>query len=173
MNDKVAIFICELASLGNPNVFATREAGDGSYRPQRRKFGMDAAKLHLANAPNYGLYVVDGNKTRALVFDLDDHDNELSFHEVAAKAKLIAELLSLSSLKPIMFRSGGGAGVHVWVVFDKPQAAAKLRTYALRVLGQLGLKSGTKGLAQGQVEIFPKQDTVEPNGLGSLIALPH
>jgi Family of unknown function (DUF5906)/Primase C terminal 2 (PriCT-2) len=58
------------------------------------------------------------------------------------------------------------------VVFEKPQSAAKVRVYALQVLGQLGLGAGTKGLAQGQVEIFPKQDSVEPNGMGSLIALP-
>ena len=172
MNDKLAIFICELANLGNPNVFATREAGDGSYRPQRRRFGMDAARLHLANAPNYGFYVIDENKTRALVFDLDDHDNELPFRDVAEKAKLIVKLLMSSSLKPIMFRSGGGAGVHVWVIFEKPQSAGKVRAYALQVLGQLALGSGTKGLTHRQVEIFPKQDSVEPNALGSLIALP-
>ena len=56
MNDKLAIFICELANLGNPNVFATREAGDGSYRPQRRNgTGLANPQKLAASATNVEL----------------------------------------------------------------------------------------------------------------------
>ncbi len=171
MNDKHVSFIYELASLGNPNVAAVRN-DDGSYRPQRRKPGMDAAAAHLADSPNYGMYPVVGKTTQTLVIDIDNHEGELPFVAVATKAKEIFGEFVAADLRPHMFRSGGGKGIHIWVCFEKPLSAARVRAFANKAISQLGLAIGTKGLVHKQVEIFPKQDSVEGDSLGNLIALP-
>jgi Family of unknown function (DUF5906)/Primase C terminal 2 (PriCT-2) len=172
MSDKLTLFLYELGSRGNPDLVARHNAEKGKYFKERRKFGTGVAEDHLKNKPNYGVYLLTGNKTGLLVFDLDNHDGALPFAEVAEKGKLIFELLASSNLKPIMFRSSGGMGAHVWVAFRNPQVAKKVRIYAQALISKLGLKEGRKGLAHGVVEIFPKQDEASDEHPGSLIALP-
>ena len=172
MSDKLTLFLYELGSRGNPDLVARHNAEKGGYFKERRKFGTGVAEDHLKNEPNYGVYLLTGNKTGLLVFDLDNHDGALPFAEVAEKGKLIFELLASSNLKPIMFRSSGGMGAHVWVAFRNPQVAKKVRIYAQALISKLGLKEGRKGLAHGVVEIFPKQDEASDEHPGSLIALP-
>ena len=55
MVEHLVSFLYSIGYVGNPNVVAIR-VEDGGYRPQRRVFGTDAAKAHLANTTNYGIY---------------------------------------------------------------------------------------------------------------------
>ena len=75
-------------------------------------------------------------------------------------------------MKPIMFRSGGGRGLHIWLLFEKLQSARAVRAMLRTACGRCKLRDGAAGAAAGQVEIFPKQDRVEDDALGNLIALP-
>jgi Primase C terminal 2 (PriCT-2)/Family of unknown function (DUF5906) len=152
------VFIQTLASFGNPNAVGVKTAN--GHEMQRRKFGADAARAHLLNSTSYATYQVVGNKTQSLVIDIDNHDGELALEVVIAQADEIAKRFMTNDLRPFIYVSGGGAGAHIWIVFEHPQIAAKVTAYARSVVSALGLSVGTGGLRAQQYAV------------GSMIALP-
>ena len=70
------------------------------------------------------------------------------------------------------FRSGGGHGMHLWSFWEGPQNAKHVRHLLRAILASLGLKDGAGGVARGEVEVFPKQDSVKQGSFGNLIAVP-
>lgn len=73
---------------------------------------------------------------------------------------------------PITFRSSGGKGIHLFLVWDVPQDAYSVREFLRKVLAMLNFTPGTKGVVSGQVEIFPKQNIVPEGGCGNMFILP-
>jgi hypothetical protein len=80
--------------------------------------------------------------------------------------------LQARGVAPMVFRSGGGRGVHVWALWDEPQDAYSVRQLARDALAACELRDGTGGVKAGEVEVFPKQDSVPPDGSGNFIFLP-
>jgi hypothetical protein len=68
------------------------------------------------------------------------------------------------------FRSSGGKGIHLYLLFKTDQDAYSVREMLGRALASCGFTNGTNGVAAGEVEIYPKQDSV-PDG-GAMLVLP-
>lgn len=75
------------------------------------------------------------------------------------------------SIDAVMERSQSGAGGHLWMFFDQPILASKVRK-----LGRMLLKEAMRNETSMQLHsfdrMFPNQDILEKDGLGNLIALP-
>jgi hypothetical protein len=90
---------------------------------------------------------------------------------VVVAATLIAAL-ERRGMHPIPFRSSGGKGIHLFLVWDEPQDAYSVRHFMADVLTEIGYANGTSGVGQKQIEIFPKQDAVAPGRFGNQFILP-
>ncbi|AXK67144.1 hypothetical protein CN645_36280 [Burkholderia sp. IDO3] len=80
--------------------------------------------------------------------------------------------LEARGMRPIPFRSSGGAGLHIYMLWDEPQDAYSVRCLLRDALAACELRDGTKGVAAGQVEVFPKQNSVPSDGFGNMFVLP-
>ena len=110
--------------------------------------------------------------TQCAVLDMDSHKGDVAWGAMLDTARQVIEALEESHLHAIPFRSSGGSGIHLIMLWREPQDAYSVRE-ALRIaLGKCGLKSGVGGIAKGEVEVFPKQDSVPADGFGSMFVLP-
>ncbi len=134
----------------------------------------EAVEAHLSNQQPIGVYPVapGADVCHFGVLDFDDHDGTTRWPTVRAKALAVAQTLKAEGIAFLAFRSGGGKGIHLLLPFDGPVRAAALRKKMRSILAQHELKDGTASVAEGQVEIFPKQDRNGPGKIGNLIALP-
>lgn len=110
--------------------------------------------------------------TRLALLDLDAHNGETSFEDMLATADRLCAGLEAVGLRPISFRSSGGSGIHIWMVWDTPQDAHSVRHQLGGVLEKAGFTDGTGGVASGEVEVFPKQDRVAIGKNGNLAVIP-
>jgi predicted P-loop ATPase len=129
---------------------------------------------HLNGGPARGTSFIKAGQSVTLVggLDFDSHKGLSSWPDMvdAARAVYLAGLPL--GLRPIPFRSSGGRGIHLYYLFDQPQDAYTLRATLTDVLAAAGFTNGTKGVAAGQVEVFPKQDEVPIDGFGNQMILP-
>jgi hypothetical protein len=110
--------------------------------------------------------------TRLALLDLDSHKGESTWDEMADAAALICAELERRGLRPIPFRSSGGNGIHLYMLWREAQDAYSVRKLLADALAATGFKSGTGGVAAREIEVFPKQDSVRPDGCGSMFVLP-
>ena len=110
--------------------------------------------------------------TRIAVLDLDSHDGETPWESMQFVAANICEKFEELNYFPVAFRSTGGHGVHIYLVWDTPQDAYSVREFLEGFLAKLGFNVGTKGIAAGEIEVFPKQDKIEKGAAGSMFVLP-
>lgn len=129
---------------------------------------------HCAGRKAYGLCPIapGTNTTRVALLDFDSHDGATSWDEMLRTARDVAFVLEQEGLSPILFSSSGGRGVHLYLLWDEPQDAYSVREMLRTALGTLGFSNGTAGVANKEVEIFPKQDAVPADGFGSMWILP-
>jgi putative DNA primase/helicase len=130
---------------------------------------------HMAGkvAPR-GVYLMDpgSDKVQLSAFDLDDHDATMAWDDVVDVARAIIAEAGQHYLSAWVVRSGGGRGVHIGFRWDEPQSALWVRDLMITILSAVGYSDGDGGLANSEIEVFPKQDSVHGHGHGSLIALP-
>jgi hypothetical protein len=135
----------------------------GTYDPVGRVYQVkeavtdDVFLAHLSGSKPYGVYLLTGEVTRAIVadFDAEDLPPPLDFIS-AAKHYGIACYLEKSKRK----------GYHAWSFADKNGiTAAKARAVFRHTLGEIGMS---------KIEIFPKQDRipVESKSFGNFINAP-
>lgn len=110
--------------------------------------------------------------TRLGLFDLDSHKGATPWPEMVDVARRIIDIAMVEGISLIPFRSSGGKGIHLFALWDAPQDAYSVRQALAGVLAACGLKSGTKGVAEGEVEVFPKQNSVPAAGYGNQFILP-
>lgn len=130
---------------------------------------------HLNGGPARGVALMQpgSDVTMVAVLDLDSHKGEVPWGEMATTGASICDALSLAwGVDPIAFRSSGGRGVHIYLLWDAPQPAWAVRAWLGEVLQACELRAGVGSLAAGQVEVFPKQDSVRPGGFGNQVFLP-
>jgi group II intron reverse transcriptase/maturase len=167
------------------NLFSGREGihavqwidntGRIGYSPVKGDITVELVKEHLKGNTTLGVYVsrID-NTVKFLVFDIDlkkslvPKDDSVNLQkdetlEVARKIKKYCNSIGISAY----IEKTGGRGHHCWIFFSEPIKAGLARDYGKRILRNIG--ELTKDI---EVEIFPKQDSVSPDGLGSLIKLP-
>lgn len=165
-------FLVELASLGRTDVIALRSP-DRGYRPSRvQSITRSMIADHLSGEQPLGLYLFSGTECRIGVVDLDDHAGTANPDKMRAITRELCDALIERGCQPFPLRSGGGKGVHIFVVFRNSQPAKAIRRILREALAECALREGTEGIENGSGEIFPKQDEVPEGGYGNLIALP-
>lgn len=170
MNDQAIRALCFYAEHMRRDCYAVRSPS-GKYTPILASVSQLVIERHLADRP-VGLYWEIGDKTRIAVLDCDSHHGEVSWPEmVALGLEILGEARKLG-LRAHVHRSGGGSGLHISFVWEKPQNTRYVRHLLRRLLTSLGLRDGAGGVARREVEVFPKQDRVEAGKYGNLIALP-
>jgi hypothetical protein len=144
--------------------------------PRRIVEPFDAMKLneHLAKRKAYGLCPIKPgeNTTRTAILDLDSHKGETSWADMLVAARMLESSLLLDGYFPTLFRSSGGHGIHLWLIWDHDQDAYSVREMLREHLAHCGFENGTGGVSTNQVEVFPKQSSVAPDGFGSMVILP-
>lgn len=129
---------------------------------------------HVAGTARYGLCpITPGNATtHAALLDFDSHKGEVPWETMMSVATRVHTELCEMGGHAIAYRSSGGKGIHLYSLWNTPQDAHDVRSHFTHVLAVCGLTSGTKGVGQGQVEVFPKQDCVPMDGFGNMWVLP-
>ena len=150
--------------------------GSGSPKLRRDVYLRECDVVDHIDQPSkrVGLaFIEPGTSTcRTALFDLDDHRKKLSIEEVIAKGLQLSEQARLHGLKAWLNTSSGGRGVHVRFFWSEQQDAYSVRQLLASIAEKCGLKNGTGGLEKGEVEIFPKQDSVPADGFGNMAWLP-
>lgn len=148
----------------------------GKNGPRQIDEPFDALKLseHLTGGKAYGLCPIapGSSTTRVACLDFDSHKGETGWADMRAIVDRVMLALELDGYQPIAFRSSGGKGVHVFVLWDTPQDAYSVRELMRTALATCDLVPGAGGVSKGQVEVFPKQDYVPADGFGSMFILP-
>lgn len=129
---------------------------------------------HCAGRKAYGLCPIAPGEstTRVAVLDFDSHRGDTPWGVMLDTARDVAFVLEQDGYTPILFRSSGGHGVHLYLLWSEPQDAYSVREMLRRALASLGFASGTAGVAEREIEVFPKQDEVPADGFGSMFVLP-
>jgi hypothetical protein len=129
---------------------------------------------HAAGRKAYGLCPIapGTDTTRVALLDFDSHKGETPWDVMLDTARNVAFALEQEGYAPVLWRSSGGHGIHLYLLWGEPQDAHSVRCLMVDALAALGLKSGTGGVAAGEVEVFPKQDSVPADGFGSMFILP-
>ncbi|MBI3926993.1 MAG: FHA domain-containing protein [Armatimonadetes bacterium] len=135
------------------------------YLPRSEALSEEALERHLRGEETLGIYLLlAGGKVRHLVLDVDSPRAE----EPGLEAHRLAWDLAAEGRRfaiPTWVEETGGKGLHVWVVFSEPVAAAQARQLGRHLAARVGIPR--RGVT---LEIFPREDRT--SGLGSLIKLP-
>ena len=172
-NASLARSLAPITSRARTDDSATR---DRNGEPVRAFLPVTAERLaaHAAGTETVGVYLMrpDSSVTRLALLDLDSHRGETPWCEMVGIAARIVDALEARGLRPVAWRSSGGHGVHLWLLWSEAQDAHSVRALLARVLADCGLRPGDGGVAAGQVEVFPKQDEIPPSGCGSMAWIP-
>jgi hypothetical protein len=147
---------------------------DGKFSHSRQALTDAKLARHVDGGAAYGAaQIAPGESvTRIAALDLDSHKGDTPWSEMQRAALAIMQACEGYGFKPIPFRSSGGAGLHLYFLWDEPQDAYSVR-YGLRhVLEQCGLRDGVGGVNRSEVEVFPKQNSVPADGFGNMFVLP-
>ena len=147
---------------------------DGSSRWTGDGLTVGMMAKHLNGGPARGVCPIREGESVTLValLDFDSHKGESSWQEMLDSATRVSFALESQGYPSTMFRSSGGKGVHLYLLWDHAQDAASVRAMLREQLEMLGLREGAGGVRAGQVEIFPKQDSVAVGGFGNQFILP-
>ena len=130
---------------------------------------------HVNGGPARGVCPIKAGESVTMValLDFDSHKGEVSWEEMSAVVARVVDVLEIvHGMHPILFRSSGGKGVHLYLLWDGPQDAYSVRQFLKGVLESVGLKDGARGVKNGEVEVFPRQDEVGEKGYGNQFIMP-
>ncbi len=130
---------------------------------------------HLNGGPPRGVCPIKAGESVTMValLDFDSHKGEVSWEEMSAVVARVVDVLEIvHGMYPILFRSSGGKGVHLYLLWDGAQDAYSVRQFLKGVLESVGLRDGARGVKNGEVEVFPRQDEVGEKGYGNQFIMP-
>ena len=129
---------------------------------------------HCNGGPAFGAApIAPGTSvTLVAVLDFDAHKGESTWDQMRQAAATVHDALTTQGYAPLAFRSSGGHGIHLYLVWDTPQDAYSVRAMLEATLASCGFKQGTGGVAKGEIEVFPKQDAVPQDGYGNMFIIP-
>lgn len=147
---------------------------DGKIAWTREPLTEERLKQHLLNGTSRGVCPIKEkeNVTRVAVLDMDSHKGEIPWETMAQEAEKVIAQLKKYSVMAIPFRSSGGHGIHLFVLWDEPQDAFSVREFLNAAILTVGYKNGTGGVGKKEIEIFPKQNSVPEGGFGNQFFLP-
>jgi hypothetical protein len=168
-------FLESIVALVRRDAYGRGFQGKKRYEYVEEDGEIDAKLLrdHLSGVQPIGVFPIlpGGDTTSILIFDLDDKKDIVPWDEMRRIGLMVAAELRLVGINAFGFRSGGGRGIHLWCLWDKPQSAKLLRVVATRVLERIGFKIGSKSVDEKQIDLYPGEN-VDDDGYGKLIALP-
>ncbi len=171
--NEIMDFLLSLRNFVRSDMYNTFKVSEGNgYGHVKSAVSDLVVRRHAEGVQPIAVFFLKGDLVRAAALDLDSHDGSMDWDTMTAWALPIVMRLRELDLKPMCFRSGGGAGMHIWVLWKEPQSAARVRKVLAAVLAEFGARTGTGGVIERTVEIFPKADVLAPGGVGSCIALP-
>jgi len=131
-------------------------------------------KEHLSGGTARGVCPIKEGETTTMLglLDLDSHDGKTSWEEMTEVAKKVCAEFKNRSMNPVVWRSSGGRGIHIFILWSTPQDAYSVMEFLKEAINALGYKKGTAGVANNQIEVFPKQDSVDIGRCGSQFILP-
>lgn len=143
--------------------------GEKQTRMVNAPLTADSLQHHLNGGPAYGTYPMLPGESVTLIslLDFDSHKGETPWHDLLEKAQQLRGWLLDQGMKPQWFRSSGGKGIHLYLIWDTPQDARAVRIFLQTALAHFDLREGAGGLIRNQVEIFPKQEALTAEGAGS------
>lgn len=138
------------------------------YVPVRQALGDADLRAHLRGEVILGTYPLHpAGLTNALILDIDGPDTTVEGQQRALEvSRRLVMALYRQGVQPLWLDSGG-KGCHVWFCFDQPVPAGQVRQPIGRWLDSF--RPFPEGV---MVEVFPKQDRLAAEALGSLIRLP-
>ena len=128
---------------GLTNVYGTYDIKTGRVRQVKEPVTEKVILAHLIGKQSYGVYLLTGDRTRALTVDFDQNEQCVPIYFVTgARCYDMSAYIERSKSK----------GYHVWIFFDDGGVpACKARLVAQKILADMG-KPAT--------EVFPKQDAL-------------
>lgn len=149
---------------------------DGSSRWTDDHLTAERLERHVNGGPARGVCPIKAGEDVTMVglLDLDSHKGETEWPEMLRRAAEVAEALRLWGYNPVAFRSSGGRGIHLYVLWEAPQDAYSVRRALTDIIEMCGYvdAAGAGGVASGCIEVFPKQDSVSLTGFGNQFILP-
>ena len=169
---KLAESLGPIVSRMRTDVSAVKKDGKMSWT--RDPLTLARQMQHVNGGPARGLCPIKAGEsvTMVAVFDLDSHKGQTSWQAMCGVALEIMDTLRMCDMSPMAWRSSGGSGIHIYLIWDDPQDAYSVRLFLSEILASCGFKNGTAGVSKQEIEIFPKQDSVPIDGYGSQIILP-
>lgn len=130
---------------------------------------------HVNGGPARGVCPIKAGESVTMValLDFDSHGGETDWTAMSlAVGRVVDQLEIVHGMSPVLFRSSGGKGVHLYLLWDQAQDAYSVRQFLKGVLESVGLKDGARGVVNGEVEVFPRQDAVGDKGYGNQFIMP-
>lgn len=170
---ELAVVLTPLVERVRTDVTAVKKP-NGEQAWTRQPLTPERIARHLNGGPARGVSPIRAGEsvTAVALLDFDSHRGEVPWIEMGRTVRRVAELLELHGMQPIVWRSSGGRGLHLYLLWAQPQPAAAVRAFLADTLAAAGLTVGTKGVKHGAVEVFPKQDAVPVDGYGNQFILP-
>jgi hypothetical protein len=160
----------ELVRSGGPDYWLRKD--DGSYSMRKGAITPQMIDDHLSGRQPLGMNIACAErKSRFLIFDIDDHDGKVDPAVMSSRAGAIAAALEHHGTPYFAVRSGGGKGIHIWVVFERAFSSDQLIKSGKKILKDATtivqnvwpnevFKVGTGGIFADEdsheIEIFPK-----------------
>lgn len=146
--------LAPLTARVRTDITARRRAGEPAVWT-RAALTQDMLLAHLDGGPARGVCPIrEGESTTCVgLLDFDSHKGETPWPEMSATVARVVEVIEdVYGLAPILFRSSGGRGVHLYLLWAEPQDAYSVRELLRGVLAACGLRSGTGGVVAGSAK---------------------
>ncbi|ODN29685.1 CRISPR-associated primase-polymerase type A1 [Fervidobacterium thailandense] len=153
---------------GREDVFAIQT--ESGYYPVRRALTEADVIEHFTGKKTIGIYVLRSDDTvRFAAFDVDVKKGALGIvekvlYDCQEVAKQLLRALEIEGLIAYPEFSGN-KGYHIWLFFETPISAYKVKLVLEKIAAQVTLPENVK------IEVFPKQAQTN-GGLGNLIKAP-
>ena len=170
MKAEIAQALTPLLSRVRTDARGVKKHGGKPYK-ENKPLDTKALPRHANGGPALGAYPIKPGESMCMVavFDLDSHKGESPWDRMAEVALDICTELDKHGLVPHPWRSSGGKGIHHPDDLGVAPGSRSVRALLKDRARPLGFKDGAGGVAEGEIEIFPKQDRVHPGQYGVVL----
>ena len=135
------------------------------YRTQTGIPTLELIQKHLDREEVLGAYTVNpGNHVRWIAFDID---SKVGIEKAREIAKKIADFLKENKI-PYAIEFSGSKGYHIWIFLIEKTDAKRAKEFGEKLRDFFGFAKTGKL----HVEVYPKQEKLEKDEIGSLLRLP-